>query len=380
MIELAHRHEVDYPQVSKEQRLASLDTTSGSFLHLCRNVRDRRRRESAIPLGDIGALVEQIIAMPFLGGRKGSSKLIEDQAALIGQTMYKDAKGVLREEAERELAKRREHSELEKNRKAREQAENGFIKPVASRPHDVWSIDFTEIKLLGMRFQICVIYDLYAQAYLALRPAEVADGPLTMATVEEACAYAGTTPSQCLLSDNGGQFESFDYQRLLARLEITTLKTPPGQPWYNGELESGNGPLKKTVWTEALYGACEHPEISRPGVPREEILNYLQQCCQLAKEKINEHIPRAKFDTVPQAVLDGAQPARAKRRRQFIEAKRQQRRDCMATIKASEPDHKGQSLDEKVQAQWRSIARQMSTEKLFAFNELIHERYDAIAA
>ena len=380
MIELAHRHEVDYPQVSKEQRLASLDTTYGSFLHLCRNVRDRRRRESAIPLGDIGSLVEQIIAMPFLGGRKGSSKLIEDQAALIGQTMYKDAKGVLREEAERELAKRREQSELERNRKAREQAKDGFIKPEANRPHDVWSIDFTEIKLFGIRFQICVIYDLFAQAYLALRAAEVADGPLTMATVEEACAYAGTTPSQCLLSDNGGQFESFNYHSLLARLEIATLKTPPGQPWHNGELESGNGPLKKTVWTEALYGACEQPEISRPGVPRKEILNYLQQCCQVAKEKINEHIPRAKLDTVPQAVLDGTQQARAKRRQQFIETKRQQRRDHMASIKASEHENQGQSLDEKVQAQWHNIARQMSTEKLFAFNELIHERYDAIAA
>ncbi len=380
MIELAHKHEVDYPQVSKERRLSSLDTTCGSFLHMCRNVRDRRRRESAIPQGDIGALVEQIIAMPFLGGRKGSSKLIEDQVALIGQTMYKDAKGVLREEAERELSKRREQSELERNKKDREQARDGFIKPVASRPHDVWSIDFTEIKLLGIRFQICVVYDLFAQAYLALQAAEVADGVLTMATVEEACAYAGTTPAQCLLSDNGGQFESFDYQRLLARLEITALKTPPGQPWYNGELESGNGPLKKTVWTEALYGACEHPEISRPGVPREEILNYLQQCCREAKEKINEHIPRAKFDTVPQVVLDGKQATRAKRRQKFIETKQQQRRDRMTTIKESEQEHKGHSLEQKVKVQWRSSAKQMSTEKLFAFNELIHERYDAIAA
>ena len=380
MIELAQKLEVDYPLVSKEQRLACMDTTWGSFQHMCRTVRNRRRKESVIPEDDVKALVEQIITMPFLGGRKGSSKLIEDQKALIGQTMYKDAKGVLREEAEKELAKRREQSELERNRKAREQAEERFVKPVADKPHEVWSIDFTEVKLLGIRFIICVIYDLFTQAYLALRAAEVADGQLTMDAVKEACAYAGTTPSQCLLSDNGGQFNDSDYQRLLERLRIETLKTPPGQPWHNGEIESGNRDMKKVVWTEALYGACEQPEISRPGVSREKILSYFQQCCQAAQEKINEQIPRAKFDTVPRAVLDGRRSAMAERRRQFSEGKRQQRRERMEAIKASGQDQEGKPLEEKVTSQWRTIARQMSTEKLFAFNELIHERYDAIAA
>ena len=326
------------------------------------------------------ALVEQIIAMPFLGGRKGSSKLIEDQKALIGQTMYKDAKGVLREEAEKELATRREQSELERNRKARRQAEEDFVKPVAGRPHEVWSIDFTEVKLFGVRFIICVIYDLFAQAYLAMRAAEIADGQLTMDTVKEACAYAGTTPSQCLLSDNGGQFDDSDYQCLLECLRIETLKTPPGQPWHNGEIESGNRDLKKVVWTEALYGACEQPEISRPGVSREKILRYLQQCCQAAQKKINEQIPRAKFDTVPRAVLDGKLSARAERRHQFTKAKQEQRGERMAAIKANGPDRKGNTLEEKVQLHWRRIVRQLPIEKLFAFNELINERYDAIAA
>ena len=380
MIELADKLEADHPLVSKERMLACLDTTLGSFQHMRGNVRDRRRRESAIPEKDVEALVEQIIAMPFLGGRKGSSKLIEDQKALIGQTMYKDAKGVLREEAEKELSKRREQSELERNRRDREQAEEGFVKPVISKPHEMWSIDFTEVKLLGIRFMICVVYDIFAQAYLALRAAEVADGQLTMDTVEEACAYAGTTPSECLLSDNGGQFESVDYKGLLERLRIHALKTPPGQPWHNGELESGNRDLKKVVWTEALYGACEHPEITRPGVSRENILSYLQQCCQAAKNKINEQIPRAKFDAVPRTVLDGKQSAMAERRHQFAEAKRQQRRERMETIKTNVQDREGETLEKKVQSHWRRIARQMATETLFAFNELINERYDAIAA
>lgn len=380
MIELVHKLEADYPWLSKERMLERLDTTWGSFLHMCRTVRDRRRRESAIPEEDVAALVEQIIAMPFLGGRKGSLKLVEDQKALIGQTIYKDAKGILREEAENELAKRREQSELERNQEDRKQAEDGFVKPVISKPHQMWSIDFTEVKLLGIRFMVCVIYDIFAQAYLALRAAEVADGQLTMDTVEEACAYAGTTPSECLLSDNGGQFESVDYQSLLERLRIQTLKTPPGQPWHNGELESGNRDLKKVIWTEALYCACEDPEITRPGVSRAKIGSYLQQCCQAAKEKINEQIPRPKFDAVPRAVLDGKLSEMAKRRDQFREVKQEQRRERMAAIKANGQDRKGKPLEDKVKSRWRNAARQMSTEKLFAFNELIHERYDAIAA
>ena len=380
MIELAQRHEMQYPQVSKERRLRCLDITWGSFRHMCRNVRDRRRRESAIPGEDVEALVAQIIAMPFLGGRKGSSKLVEDQKALIGQTMYKEAKGVLREEAEKELAKRREQSELERNREARKQAEEGFTKPSARKAHEVWSIDFTEVKLLGVRLMVCVVYDLFSQAYLALGAAQIADGQLTMDTVEEACTYAGTTPSRCLLSDNGGQFDSLDYHILLERLHIQTLKTPPGQPWHNGAIESGNRDLKKVIWTEALYAACEQPAITRAGVPREKILGYLRQCCQAAQKKINEQIPRAKFDAVPRAVLDGKQSATAKRRHQFAEAKRQQRRERMEIIKANDQDRQGEALEQKVLSHWRRIVREISTEKLFAFNELINERYDAIAA
>lgn len=380
MIELVHKLEADYPWVSKERMLARLDTTWGSFQHMCRNVRDRRRRESAIPEEDVKAVVEQIISMPFLGGRKGSSKLIEDQKALIGQTMYKDAKGVLREEAEKELAKRREQSELERNRRAREQAEESFVKPEVVKAHEVWSIDFTEIKLLGLRFVICVIYDIFSQAYLALRASEIADEQLTMDTVADACAYAGTTPLSCLLSDNGGQFDGHAYQGQLESLHIETLRTPPGQPWHNGEIESGNRDLKKVIWTEALYDACEQPEITRPGVSRKEILSRLQQCCRAAQEKINEQIPRPKFNTVPSAVLDGTQSARTERRLQFAEAKRQQRRERMKTIREEGQGREGTALEEKVRAQWRRIARQMTTEKLFAFNELVNERYDAIAA
>ncbi len=380
MIELAQKLETAFPFVSKEQRLASMDTTLGSFQHMCRTVRDRHRRESALPQEDVESVVEQIIAMPFLGGRKGSSKLLEDQKALIGQTMYKEVKAVLREEAEKELARRREQSVLDRHREARRQAEKAFVKPVPTKPHELWSIDFTEIKLLGVRSMVCVIYDVFAQAYLALRPAEIADGELTMAAIEQACAYAGTTPSRCLLSDNGGQFEDAEYQRLLERLQIDTLKIPPGEPWHNGEIESGNRDLKKTIWTEALYGACEQIDITRPGVPREKLLSYLKQCCDAAQEQINEQIPRAKFNTVPKAVLDGEQAARRRRRHQFTEAKQHQRRERMVAIRANAQDQEGQSIEDKVLAQWRRSARQMSTEKLFAFNELIHERYDAIAA
>lgn len=380
MIELINRHEGKYPLISKEERLACLDTTWGSFVHMRKTLRDRYCRESAIPQEDVDALVQQIIRMPYLGGRKGSSKLIEDQKALIGQTMYKEAKAILREKADKELAKRRELSQLERNHKARQEAKEPFLKPIAEKPHDIWSIDFTEIKLLSTRFYICVIYDLYAQGYLSLEAGEIADAALTMEAVKSASAFAGTTPSQCLLSDNGAQFESWEYLELLEHLQIDTLKIPAGEPWHNGEIESGNRDLKKVIWTEALYEACDKPEITRPGVERNELLDYLQRCCRKAKEIINDQLPRNKFDTVPSAVFEGKQSERRKRRDRFVHLKREERQKRMAKLKAKDQKRIGASLDNKIYDCWRRLTRHMTTEKLFAFNELIRERYDTITA
>jgi hypothetical protein len=56
-------------------------------IYLEKNIAERKARESSIPPEDVKAVVEQIIEYPYMGGVKGSLKLIEDQRALIGETI-----------------------------------------------------------------------------------------------------------------------------------------------------------------------------------------------------------------------------------------------------------------------------------------------------
>ena len=84
-IALAFKHKEAYLRLSEKDRLACLDISPGCFHYLCRSVKDRLQRERVIPQEDIEGVVRQIIALPFLEGRKGALKLVEDQQALVGE-------------------------------------------------------------------------------------------------------------------------------------------------------------------------------------------------------------------------------------------------------------------------------------------------------
>ena len=72
--------------------------------------------------------------------------------------------------------------------------------------HEVWAIDFTFIKLVGMELCLCVVYELYSQAYLALVAGETADNNLAIEALEQAREYAKQTPKRCLLSVMAASF------------------------------------------------------------------------------------------------------------------------------------------------------------------------------
>ena len=162
-----------------------MDTNPASLLHLQRTLRVRLDRESTIPDEDIEQAVKQIIDFPFLGGRKGSLKLQEDEKALLGQTVYKEIKQQLRLAAEKELFKRKEQSELEKNQYKRLLDKGGPYETFAPRQkHDIWAIDFVTFVLYGMYFSLCVVYEVYSQAYLAIRVSESACSEVAMDAVK----------------------------------------------------------------------------------------------------------------------------------------------------------------------------------------------------
>lgn len=366
-------------QISQLQRLNCLELTPGSFSHLQRSLRERLERESAIPEEDITETIQQIIALPSLGGHKGSLKLQHDEKALIGQTVYADIKRQLVDEAARELLKRREQSELQKNHDQRQQEKKvEYEKIIPRRKHDVWSIDFVTFLLFGIYFRICVVYDIFSQSYLSIIPAEVATKEIAIKAVVCAFEYSGTKPRFCVLADNGGQFSCDDFEAVLKFYETELKHTPPGQPWHNGALESGNRDLKKMLYTTAFYDAAKNIEITRKGVASQQILQQLEDYCTRTQQVINEKIVRPKFMTTPKAVLNDQVYENNTRRHLYVEKKRTERKQRMEQIK-KEGGSKHKRIEDKVTAIWKKIARQMTTEQIFAFSELVNERYRAVA-
>ncbi|MBC8484952.1 MAG: transposase family protein [Bacteroidetes bacterium] len=343
-----------------------------------KNIRNRLNRESCIADEDIEYAVKQIIEYPFLGGKKGSLKLQHDEKAFIGSTTYQEIKNQLKTAVAKELLKRKEQSELEKDQYNRyREKKEPFIKVDPQKKHQVWAIDFLNILLFGIYFRICVVYDIFSQSYLSIKPSIHATSYVAEQALEQACQYSGQIPDTCLLSDNGSQFKCYSFEETKKRLKIQSRYIPRGQPWYNGALESGNRDLRKVIYTIAFYDACKDTQLTKAGVDYNKIYDHLQACCHKAITVINEAIVRPKFKTTPMAVLKDQVEEKQQQRIRFIEKKQQERKKRMQQLKANAGSNR-KRIEDKAAASWKRVSRKLDTEQLFAFSEMINKRYKAI--
>lgn len=346
-----------------------------SFTKFKNGIRERKQRESVIPDEDLIEVILQIIRLPFLGGRKGALKLLNEKRALIGETLYTEIKKQLEELCEQAYFNRKT-AQLEKDMKERASRDR-FEKVVVSEPHEVWSIDYTCIDLLGLRFSLCVVYEIYSQAYLAITPGTSADIELAQKAIHEACAFAGTTPKEYLLSDNGCQFLSDDFNEVLRQAQINERKTPPGQPWYNGSLESGNRDLKRTAFTVGTYLACDDKSITKKGITEDRVFSFLEKCCAKVFKLINNALPRTKFGVTPMDVIENRIDEVLKERAEYVEVKIDERKQKREAQKLN-PKAVVKTIEQRISFEWNKLEKKLTDDKLFAFRELIHGRYNAI--
>jgi len=378
LINLVNDHRQRYHQLTQGERLKCLDTTSASFNRLQKNIATRLDRESCIADVDIEQTVQQIITYPYLGGKKGSLTLQCAEKALVGSTTYQEIKQQLKLAVATELLKRKEQSELSKDLYKRyHDKQQPFTTVDPQKQHDVWAIDFLNFLLFGILFRVCVVYDIFSQAYLSITAASHATYDLARQALEDACAYSGQIPDHCLVSDNGPQFTCSSFEETKHRLDIQSQYIPPGQPWYNGALESGNRDLRKALYTIAFYDACQDTRISKTGVDDDQIYAHLQSCCRKTLVVINEEIVRPKFKTTPLTVLNDRVAESHHQRICFIEQKQQERKQRMAQLK-SNGGTKRKRIEAKVAAAWKKLSSQMSSNQLFAFREMMNNRYRAI--
>jgi len=146
---------------------------------------------------------------------------------------------------------------------AAEMKKRGFDQPKAV--HEQWHIDFSYIRIAGVFYYFLGILDGFSRKMLNWRLCENMAGINAEILVTEAKELYPDAKDARLISDNGSQFISKDFEELLVLLEFGHTLTSANHPQSNGKLERFNRTLK-----------TEH-------VRRSAYLSYQDACIRMAQ-------------------------------------------------------------------------------------------------
>jgi hypothetical protein len=374
-------HEERFVHYSQPERLVQAGLTPTAYSRLKHRSEERARRESVIMEDEVSAAVELIIAHPHLGSSKLHLTLIDQEKSMISAGFLNEAKTQIAEQVEQLYRDREEAARtLESALRDREVLQEPYVHIQPTCPHDIWAVDFVFIAFLGFRLTLCVVYDIFTQGYMSIACGTGCTAELAGEALDQAVTTLGEQPCSFLRRDNGKAFVAESVQAFLASYEIIDQPIPPGQPWFNGSLESNNGNLKNTIKATALQLMATNPRTVGQG--RRDVdsaVALLQEVCETTRGVLNVEISRPKFQMPPQAVLDNKITETQARHEQFKTCKTAERAKRMATLRAC-PDRpeRGKTFLDKIGQLFRKKARDISTNTLFAINEIIHGRYAAI--
>jgi transposase InsO family protein len=144
-----------------------------------------------------------------------------------------------------------------------EMKKHGFDQPVAV--HEQWHIDFSYIRIGGEFYYFLGLLDGFSRKVLNWRLCENMTGINAEILVAQAKEQYPEAKDTRIISDNGSQFISKDFEELLLLLELGHTLTSANHPQSNGKLERFNRTLKS-----------EH-------VRRSAYVNYQDACMRMAQ-------------------------------------------------------------------------------------------------
>lgn len=372
-------HEHKYSTHTQKARLEACGLTPLQYRRMCRGAALRRTRESAIPQDDVDAVIDLISKHPHIGSVKAHHTLIDQEKALVSSGFINQAKQEMIRLAEEEYRTRRENEKtLEQLLRDRQQP-NDYEHIQAEYKNHIWAIDFVNLRFFGFSLCLCVVYDIFTQAYHSILAGSGCDRELAHRTITDAVRHNGEQAAVLLRRDNGKAFTTDTVQKLLDHLFMQDNPIPPGSPWFNGSLESNNSGLKATIKTIGLQQLADDPSLSTRARKNEvDAITALQELCDQAFKTLNSEISRPKFGMPPQQLMDGNKDQVRKRHQAFRESRKKERQERMKAIREGSLKIGHQSFMSKARAAIRRKIRNLSTDKLFAFNESTHGRFEAI--
>ena len=183
------------------------------------------------------AIIAYIIGNPLKGYRMLCYEMIDKNIAYVAcSSVYN-------------IIKR--HNLGKKWVEAEEMRKQGFDQPKAI--HEQWHIDFSYIRIGGAFYYFLGILEGYSRRMLAWRLCQSMEGINAEILVAEAKELYPEAKDVRLISDNGSQFISKDFQELLVLLEIRQTFTSANHPQSNGKLERFNRSLKSEHVRRSAY-------------------------------------------------------------------------------------------------------------------------------
>jgi transposase InsO family protein len=134
---------------------------------------------------------------------------------------------------------------------AEEMKKKGFDQPIAV--HEQWHIDFSYIKIGVAFYYFLGILDGFSRRMLNWRLCKTMEGINAEILVAQTKELYPDAKNPRLISDNGSQFISKDFQELLVFLELGHTLTSANHPQSNGKLERFNRTLKSEHVRRAAY-------------------------------------------------------------------------------------------------------------------------------
>jgi transposase InsO family protein len=132
-----------------------------------------------------------------------------------------------------------------------EMKKKGFDQPVAV--HEQWHIDFSYIKIGGAFYYFLGILDGFSRKLLNWRLCQTMEGINAEILVAETKELYPEAKNPRLISDNGSQFISKDFEELLVLLGLGHTRTSANHPQSNGKLERFNRTLKSEHVRRSAY-------------------------------------------------------------------------------------------------------------------------------
>ena len=119
----------------------------------------------------------------------------------------------------------------------------------AEQPNRRWVADLTYISTLEGWLYVAVVLDLFSRRIVGLAMGDRMTDDLVLAALEQALIHRNPLPGLLHHSDQGSQYTSHDFQKMLANHQITASMSGKGNCYDNAAMES----FFHTLKTEHVY-------------------------------------------------------------------------------------------------------------------------------